>query len=112
MAFFPYTCLSAYGKLNIGKNCLIASHTSIYAHNHNFSDHNKIIAEQGFNYKGITIEDNCWLGSGVRVLDGVTIGRDSVIGSGAVVTKDIPPYSVAVGVPAKVISTRLPKLAY
>ncbi|MGL5795618.1 MAG: acyltransferase [Waterburya sp.] len=107
----PYTCISAYGKLKIGKNCLIASHSSIYAHNHNFADHNKIIAEQGFNYKGITIEDNCWLGSGVRILDGVTIGQDSVIGAGAVVTKDIPAYSVAAGVPAKVISTRLPELA-
>ncbi|NES84010.1 MAG: acyltransferase, partial [Moorea sp. SIO2B7] len=46
------------------------------------------------------------LGSGVKVLDGVTIGQGSVIGAGAVVTKDIPPYSVAAGVPAKVISKR------
>jgi acetyltransferase-like isoleucine patch superfamily enzyme len=103
----PYTCISAYGQLKIGKNCLIASHSSIYAHNHNFTAHDKLIAEQGFNYKGITIEDNCWLGSGVRVLDGVTIGQGSVIGAGAVVTKNIPPYSIAMGVPAKVVSTRL-----
>jgi acetyltransferase-like isoleucine patch superfamily enzyme len=105
----PYTCISAYGKLKIGKNCLIASHSSIYAHNHNFTARDKLIAEQGFNFKGITIEDNCWLGSGVRVLDGVTIGYGSVIGAGAVVSKDIPPYSIAVGVPAKVVSKRLLK---
>lgn len=102
----PYTCMSGFGKIEIGKDCLIASHSSIYAHNHNFSNPNKKIAEQGFSIKGITIEDDCWLGSGVKVMDGVTIGKGSVIGAGAVVTKDIPPYSVAVGVPAKVISQR------
>uniref|UniRef100_A0ACD5GX85 DapH/DapD/GlmU-related protein n=1 Tax=Desertifilum tharense IPPAS B-1220 TaxID=1781255 RepID=A0ACD5GX85_9CYAN len=46
---------------------------------------------QGATYKGITIEDDCWLGCGVKVLDGVTIGRGSVIGAGSVVTKNIPP---------------------
>ena len=102
----PYTCMSGFGKIEIGKDCLIASHSAIYAHNHNFSDSNKKIVEQGFSIKGIIIEDDCWLGSGVKVLDGVTIGKGSVIGAGAVVTKDIPPYSVAVGVPAKVISQR------
>ena len=103
----PYTCLS--GKsISIGKNCLIASHSGIYAGNHNFSDCTRPIRGQGIIYKekGIVIEDDCWLGSGVRVVDGVTLGRGSVIGAGAVVTKDIPPYSVAVGVPAKVISQR------
>jgi acetyltransferase-like isoleucine patch superfamily enzyme len=102
----PYTCISGYGKIEIGKDCLIASHTSVYGHNYNFEDSTKKIREQGFNYKGIKIEDDCWLGSGVKVLDGVTIGKGSVIGAGAVVTKDIPPYSVAVGVPAKVINSR------
>ncbi len=102
----PYTCMSGFGKIEIGNDCLIASHSAIYAHNHNFSDPNKKIAEQGFSVKGIALEDDCWLGNGVKVMDGVTIGKGSVIGAGAVVTKDIPPYSVAVGVPAKVISKR------
>ena len=102
----PYTCISGYGKIEIGNDCLIASHSAIYAHNHSFSDPNKKIAEQGFTVKGIEVEDDCWLGNGVKVMDGVTIGKGSVIGAGAVVTKDIPPYSVAVGVPAKVISQR------
>jgi acetyltransferase-like isoleucine patch superfamily enzyme len=57
------------------------------------------------------IEDDCWLGSGVKVLDGVTIGKGSVIGAGSVVTKNIPPFSVAVGVPARVIKSRNIKLA-
>lgn len=51
----------------------------------------------------IRIEDDCWLGSNVTVLPGVTVGRGSTIGAGSVVTRDIPPYSVAVGVPARVI---------
>lgn len=102
----PHTCIWGYGKISIGKDCLIASHSSLYAHNYNFQDPSQKIREQGFNYKGIVIEDDCWLGSGVNVVDGVTIGRGSVIGAGAVVTKDIPSYSIAVGVPAKVIDSR------
>ncbi len=102
----PYTCISGLSNIRIGKDCLIASHSSIYAHNHVFSNPNKTINHQGFVAKGIVIEDDCWIGTGVRVVDGVNIGKGSVIGAGAVVTKDIPPYSVAVGVPAKVISQR------
>lgn len=101
----PYTCLSG-DKIKIGRSCLIASQSGLYASNHVFQDPSKTIKEQGFIYKGIVIEDDCWIGNGVRVLDGVTIGHGSVIGAGAVVTKDIPPYSIAVGVPAKVIDTR------
>lgn len=101
-----YTIIAGNGAVKIGKDCLIASHSSIYANNHNFADVTRKIKEQGVTCKGIIIEDDCWLGDGVKVLDGVTIGQGSVIGAGAVVTKDIPPYSVAVGVPAKVISQR------
>lgn len=102
----PYTCLAGPGHIKIGKSCLIASHVGIYANNHNFADPTSYIRDQGVTRKGIFIEDDCWLGTGVKVLDGVTIGRGSVIGAGAVVTRDIPPYSVAVGFPAKVISQR------
>lgn len=102
----PYVCMTGPGLIKIGKDCMIASHSSLYANNHIFSDPTRRIIDQGCVNKGIVIEDDCWLGSGVRVLDGVTIGRGCVIGAGAVVTKDIPPNSVAVGVPAKVISKR------
>ena len=56
--------------------------------------------------KPVTIEDDVWIGAGVRVMDGVRIGRGSVIGAGAVVTKSIPPNSVAVGMPARVVGQR------
>lgn len=102
----PYCCLSGYGDIKIGENCLIASHTSIYAHNYNFGDPTTAIREQGYTQKGITIGDDCWIGSGVRIVDGVSIGAGSVIGAGAVVTRDIPANSVAVGSPARVVKTR------
>ncbi|MGL5880507.1 MAG: acyltransferase [Xenococcaceae cyanobacterium] len=101
-----FTSVSSFSKIKIGQDCLIASHCSIYAQNHVFADPTIPIREQGYTLEGIIIEDDCWLGTGVRVLDGVTIGKGSVIGAGAVVTKDIPPYSIAVGVPAKVIRQR------
>ncbi len=105
----PGVCIAGPGHIKIGKNCMIASHTGIYANNHNFADPMTAIKEQGITRKGIVIEDDCWLGHGVTVLDGVTIGKGSVIGAGSVVTKDIPPFCVAVGVPARVIKTRMSK---
>jgi acetyltransferase-like isoleucine patch superfamily enzyme len=102
----PYTCFAGPGPVIIGNNCLIASHSGIYGNNHCYADPMRNIVEQGITHEGITIEDDCWLGSGVKVLDGVRIGRGSVIGAGAIVTKNIEPYSIAVGVPAKIISKR------
>lgn len=102
----PYTCIGGPGPVKIGKDCLIASHCGIYGNNHNFSDPTHKINEQGLTCQGITIGDDCWLGTGVKVLDGVRISQGCVIGAGAVVTKDLPPYSIAVGMPAKIISQR------
>lgn len=102
----PYVCMAGPGHIKIGQDCMLAAHTGIYANNHRFDDPDRKICEQGLTVAGIVIEDDCWLGTGVKVLDGVTIGRGSVIGAGAVVTRDIPPFSVAVGVPAKVIAKR------
>lgn len=107
----PYACLAGPGHIHIGRNCLIASHAGVYANNHNFGDITRPINKQGVTCKGIQIEDDCWLGSGVKILDGVCVGRGSVVGAGAVVTRDIPPYSVAVGVPAQVIARRDAKAA-
>ncbi len=103
----PGVCIAGPGDIRIGKNCMIASHSGIYANNHLFTDLLLPIREQGITREGIIIENNCWLGHGVTVLDGVTIGEGSIIGAGAVVSKNIPPYSIAVGVPAKVIKRRV-----
>lgn len=103
----PNVCIAGPGDIKIGKYCMIASHSGIYANNHNFADPTELIRDQGITRKGIVIEDDCWLGHGVTVLDGVTIGKGSVIGAGAVVTKNIPPFSVAIGIPAQVIKSRI-----
>lgn len=103
----PNVCIAGPGDIKIGKRCMIAAHSGIYANNHIFTNPLEPIKYQGVTRKGIVIEDDCWLGHGVTVLDGVTIGQGSVIGAGAVVTKDIPPFSVAIGIPARVIKNRM-----
>ncbi|MBD2436613.1 acyltransferase [Nostoc sp. FACHB-110] len=103
----PGVCIEGPGNIKIGKRCMIAANSGIYANNHNFANSVEPIKYQGVTRQGIVIEDDCWLGHGVTVLDGVTIGEGSVIGAGAVVNKNIPPFSVAVGVPARVIKSRI-----
>jgi galactoside O-acetyltransferase len=103
----PGVCIAGQGDIHIGKNCMIAANSGIYANNHVFTDLSLPVKQQGTTREGIIIEDDCWLGHGVTVLDGVKIGKGSIIGAGAVVSKNIPPYSIAVGVPAKVIKDRV-----
>lgn len=102
----PFCVLLGYGGIKIGDRVRIAAHTSIIAFNHNFMDADTPITQQGNSSKGIVIEDDVWIGTGVRVLDGVRIGQGAVIAAGAVVNKDVPPYTVVAGVPAKPIKTR------
>jgi len=94
------------GGLDIGNHVRISPNVTILAQNHVFSDPDILIHEQGMIGCGIKIEDDVWIGAGAIVLDGVTIGTGSVIGAGAVVSKNIPPFSVAVGVPAQVVGKR------
>lgn len=79
---------------------------SLFAENHVFSDTESSIKSQGVQQKGITIEDDCWIGSNVTILDGVTIGKGSVIGAGTLVTKDIPTGSIVVDKREKLIRNR------
>ncbi|MDD3804519.1 MAG: acyltransferase [bacterium] len=94
------------GDIRIGDCVRIGSHTLIISGNHNFENPDMTVLEQGTRGEGIVIEDDVWIGGGVKILDGVTIGKGSVIAAGAVVTSNIPPYSVAAGLPAKVIKKR------
>lgn len=94
------------GGLTIGKDVRFATHVVAVANEHKFDDPSLPFRLQGTTRKGITIEDDVWIGAGVIILDGVTIGKGAVIGAGAVVTEDIEANSVAVGVPAKVIRRR------
>lgn len=95
------------GGVTIGNDVRMATHTVIVPNNHRFDDVAKKIVDQGVEYKEIKIGDDVWIGAHVTILAGVTIGAHSVIAAGAVVTKDVPEYSVVGGVPARIIKSRL-----
>ena len=123
----PYVLIKANGgKIRIGNNCFVNDQSMLFGHggltigndvhispgvmtipmNHVYKNPDVLISDQGETRKGIIIEDDVWIGAKVVILDGVTIGKGSVIGAGAVITKSVPPYSVAMGVPAKVVKQR------
>lgn len=102
----PYGYVGCSGRITIGKNVMFGPKCSLFAENHVFSDTECSIKSQGVQQKGITIEDDCWIGSNVTILDGVTIGKGSVIGAGTLVTKDIPAGSVVVDKREKMVKER------
>ncbi len=99
------TIVLAHQSVSIGKDCLIAPFCHITDVNHGI-EAGELIRKQPLASEPVVIEDDVWLGAGCSVLPGVTIGAGAVIGARAVVTKDIPPNAIAVGVPARVIGTR------
>ena len=93
------------GPVTIGNHVNLAQGVTITALNHNFEDTTLRIDQQGVSTNTVTISDDVWIGTNAVVLPGVTIGTHSVVAAGAVVTKDVPPYTIVAGVPAKVIKT-------
>jgi acetyltransferase-like isoleucine patch superfamily enzyme len=93
------------GRITIGNNVIFGPGASVFSENHNYSDLDKFINDQGETRKGVTIEDGVWVGTKAIILDGVTVGQHSIIAAGSVVNKNVPPYSIVAGVPAKVIKT-------
>ena len=91
------------GPVTIGNHVNLAQGITVTALNHNFTDPNKRIDEQGVSTTPVVIEDDIWIGANAVILPGVTIGHHSVVAAGAVVTKNVPPHSLVAGVPAKVI---------
>lgn len=98
-----YSVFLGLGGITLGNNVHIASHAVIAAETHPYDKLESFEFSAQMQGKGITIGDCVWVGAHAVILDGVTLGTGAVIGAGAVVTGDIPPYSVAVGVPARVI---------
>ncbi len=103
VGFGEFSYLGGAGGLEIGDDTIIGQYFSAHPENHNFNDDKKSIRLQGVSRKGIKIGNNCWIGSKVTILDGVKIGKNSVIASGAVVNKSFEDNVVIGGVPAKVI---------
>jgi len=99
-----FNSIAVCDKIIIGNNVLFAPRVHINDHSHCYEDISIPIMHQPVFSKGpIVIEDDCWIGFGCHILSGVTIGKHSVIGANSVVAKSIPPYSVTVGMPAKVV---------
>lgn len=91
------------GPVTIGNNVILAQNIVVSGLNHDYKDVTLPIYKQKILVSPIVIEDDCWIAANSVITSGVTIGKHSVVAAGAVVTKSIPPYSVAVGNPAKVI---------
>jgi acetyltransferase-like isoleucine patch superfamily enzyme len=98
--------IAAADLVEIGEHCMLANGCFVTDANHRFDDPEVPVPWQGFTSKGPTrVGDNVWFGANVVVTSGVTIGDRCVIGANSVVTTDLPPYSIAAGVPARVIRT-------
>jgi acetyltransferase-like isoleucine patch superfamily enzyme len=96
--------VAAVQRVEIGDHCMFANGCFVTDGNHRFDDPERPVPWQGFTTKGPTvIEDNVWCGANVVITSGVTVGRRSVIGANSVVTRDLPPFSIAAGSPAKVL---------
>jgi acetyltransferase-like isoleucine patch superfamily enzyme len=98
--------LGGQGGITIGNDVIIGPQVQIFSENHNYDDPLTVIRKQGESRKGVVIGNNCWIGAGSIILDGVHIADGCVIAAGSVVTKSITANSVVAGVPAKVIKPR------
>lgn len=104
--------IAAINKVQIGKHVLFAGHVHISDHSHGYEDISRPIGPQPLISKGpVIIEDDCWLGFSSEILSGVHIGQHSIVAARAVVTKDVPPYSIVAGNPARIVKRYNPETA-
>ena len=94
--FNNYCSINALNYIEIGDNTFFGENVKIYDHNHKYSNPDVPIANQGFSSAPIRIGSNCWIGSNVVILKGVTIGGHCVIGAGCIIHKDIPANTIVV----------------
>lgn len=106
VGFSPNCYIQVRGRVIIGNNVIFGPNVSIFSESHIFSDPGKFINEQGESRKGVVIEDGVWVGADVTILDGVTIGSNSVIAAKSLVNKSVPAYSIVGGIPAKILKYR------
>lgn len=104
LADFCY--LGGAGGIRIGSGVLIGQNVSFHSENHEFANPETDIRAQGVTRQGIDVEDDCWIGAGARILDGVRLAQGTVVGAGAVVTNSTSAGQVVGGVPARVIRDR------
>lgn len=97
------------GGITLGNFILIGMHAKFINANHAFDDWRKPMSVQGIVPSKIILEDDIWIGMHAIILPDVTVGRGAIVAAGAVVTKDVPPYAIVGGVPAKIIKYRFDK---
>jgi acetyltransferase-like isoleucine patch superfamily enzyme len=102
----PYVTIYGHGGVEIGDDALISMKVTILSSNHRIPGSNRHIRWEENDLLPTRIGKDVWIGANAVILGGVTIGDGCVIGAGSVVTKDLPAYSIAVGVPAKVVRSR------
>jgi acetyltransferase-like isoleucine patch superfamily enzyme len=99
--------LFSASRVTIGANVLMAAYGYVIGGDHDFSDPSSPVLAQTRRSTGVSIGDGAWLGAGAKILDGVTIGAHAVVGAGAVVRDSVEAHAIAVGIPARVVSSRL-----
>jgi len=98
--------LFSASRVTVGRDVLMAAYSYVIGGDHDFSNPAAPVVAQPRTSAGVSIGDGAWIGAGAKILDGVQIGAHAVIGAGAVVRESVPSRAVAVGVPARVVSTR------
>ena len=98
--------ISAYQHVSIGRECVIADRVMLIDFDHGMVEIERPIRLQGIYKRDVRVGNNVWIGYGACILRGVTVGDNAVIGTSAVVTKDVPDNAVVAGVPARVIRMR------
>lgn len=101
-----FAFVGASGGVMVGDNVIVGQRVSFHSENHVYDRLDVPIRRQGVTRLGIVVEDDCWIGANVTLLDGAHVASGCVIGAGSVVRGYVPPNSIAVGVPARVIKTR------
>ena len=98
--------ITAFQHVSIGRECILADRVMLIDFDHGVVEVDRPIREQGIYKRDVVVGHNCWIGYGACILRGVNVGNNSIVGTNAVVTKDMPENSVSGGVPAKVLRMR------
>lgn len=105
-AIGAYSFLGAQGGIIIGNDVIMGPRVSFHAEDHRYEDPDIPIRLQGEIRRGILVENDCWIGGGAIILDGVHIGSGAIVAAGSVVTKDVPAFAIVAGSPARIIKQR------